>query len=127
MKATSLLALGLTGALLSAPLQAVTEYDKKGDLRTQITQWINQALNGDAQAQRELAQRYYDGEGVEQDYAKAFELYSEAAAQGDAEAQFSVAYMYDMGEGVELDDLKAIEYYTLAAEQGNAAAQFTWR
>ena len=127
MKATSLLALGLTGALLSAPLQAVTEYDKKGDLRTQITQWINQALNGDAQAQRELAQRYYDGEGVEQDYAKAFELYSEAAAQGDAEAQFSVAYMYDMGEGVELDDLKASSTTPWPPSRVTRLPSSTWR
>ena len=124
MRAPSLLALGFTGVLLSMPLQAAPEYEKRADLSDQLAQWVKQALGGDASAQRELAQRYYDGDGVEQDYAKAFELYSEAAEQGDAAAEFSVAYMYDFGEGVELDDLKAVEYYTRAAEQGHAAAQF---
>ena len=103
MRAPSLLALGFTGVLLSMPLQAAPEYEKRADLSEQLAQWVKQALGGDASAQRELAQRYYDGDGVEQDYAKAFELYSEAAEQGDAAAEFSVAYMYDFGEGVELD------------------------
>ncbi|MEB3736273.1 hypothetical protein ULF88_24320 [Halopseudomonas pachastrellae] len=70
---------------------------------------------------------YYDGDGVEQDYAKAFELYSEAAEQGDAAAEFSVAYMYDFGEGVELDDLKAVEYYTRAADRAMLRRSSTWR
>ena len=84
MRAPSLLALGFTGVLLSMPLQAAPEYEKRADLSEQLAQWVKQALGGDASAQRELAQRYYDGDGVEQDYAKAFELYSEAAEQGDA-------------------------------------------
>lgn len=65
---------------------------------------------------------YYDGEGVEQDYAKAAEWFALAAEQGEIEAQYTLGYIYLNGEGVEQDLDKAVEYYQLAADQGSEDA-----
>ena len=65
-----------------------------------------------------------NGDGVEQDYAKAVEFYTKAAAQGDASAQNNLGIMYENGQGVEQDYDKAVELYTKAAEQGYAYARY---
>src|SRR5262249_7128630 len=44
--------------------------------------------------------KYYNGQGVTQDYAKAFEWYRKAADQGNADAQDMLGVMYDNGQGV---------------------------
>lgn len=72
----------------------------------------------------DLAQKYYDGDGVEQNYAKAIAIFNDLAEAGNAEAQNSLAICYDKGHGVPQDYVKAVEWYTRAAEQGNAEAQF---
>ena len=65
---------------------------------------------------------YEKGEGVEQVYAKALELYQIAADQGDAQGQNNIGDMYENGHGVEQDFEKAMEYYQLAADQEFAPA-----
>jgi TPR repeat protein len=55
---------------------------------------------------------------VERDFAKAIELYREAANQGNAETQSR-----RNGQGVKSDFAKAVEFYRKAANQGNANAQ----
>jgi hypothetical protein len=67
---------------------------------------------------------YYNGEGVEKDYDKAFKWYEKAAQQGDAVAQCSLGVMYGNGQGVAQDYAKAKEWCERAAEQGHAAAQY---
>ena len=66
---------------------------------------------------------YFDGEGVEQDYAEAVKWYRLAAEQGDAVAQNNLGYAYRNGAGVEQDYVEAVNWYRLAAEQGDAHAQ----
>jgi len=82
------------------------------------------AKGGDARAQFNLGVRYYKGQGVLQDYHKAFEWYSKAAVQGHDEAQFNLGTAYSEGEGVLQDYHKAFEWYSKAAAQGFASAQF---
>lgn len=65
---------------------------------------------------------YYNGDGVDQDYAKAMEWYSKAADLGNASAMIWIGYMYYFGEGVEVDYAKAMEWYSKAADLGNASA-----
>lgn len=68
--------------------------------------------------------KYYNGtDGVTKNYAKALELYLQAAEQGYAWAQTRVGYMYDLGQGTSEDNMKAMTWYTKAAEQGNLTAQ----
>lgn len=68
--------------------------------------------------------KYYNGtDGVTKDYAKALELYLQAAEQGYSWAQTRVGYMYDLGMGTPEDNVKALSWYTKAAEQGDLIAQ----
>ena len=75
---------------------------------------IQAATHGHADAQYNLADMYYNGQGVEQSYEKAIEYYTMAAKQGNADAQFNLGFMYRNGEGVKRSYKKAIEYYTMA-------------
>jgi uncharacterized protein len=59
-----------------------------------------QAVDGDRNAQREVASWYANGaEGLPQDPAKALYWYRRAAEQGDESSQRSLAEMYEFGEG----------------------------
>lgn len=82
------------------------------------------AEKGDANAQYEVGMRHIEGEGVPQDYKKAFELLSKAAEQKHAKAENALGMMYSEGLGIPRDYKKAIEWYTRAAQQGNTAAQY---
>ena len=82
------------------------------------------AEHGDAEAQYNLGNLYYLGEGTPQDYAEAAKWYRLAAEQGNAAAQNNLGVMYDEGEGVRQDDREAVKWYRKAAEQGNASAQY---
>ena len=74
-------------------------------------------------AQNNLGVMYYSGEGVEQDYARAAELYGKAAEQGHMYAQYNLGGMYYDGEGVEQDFARAAELFRKAADAGNNEAQ----
>ncbi|SMN16524.1 hypothetical protein CRYPA_301 [uncultured Candidatus Thioglobus sp.] len=47
---------------------------------------------------------YYYGEGVEQNYDKAFSAFSHAVKSNNADAQTALGVMYIKGRGVERDD-----------------------
>jgi TPR repeat protein len=66
---------------------------------------------------------YYNGRGVEKDFAKAAEYYRKAADQGHALAQYNLGYAYSKGEGVAEDKAEGARWYRKAAEQGFALAQ----
>ena len=79
------------------------------------------ARQGDVHAQWRLGQMYYNGEGVRQDYAKAFEWYQKAAAHensGVAYAQYNLGVMYYNGEGVRQDYAQAKEWVGKACDNG---------
>ena len=78
---------------------------------------------GHSGAQNNLAVLYEGGLGGEQDYAKARELYEQAAAQGIVRAYYHLGEMYEYGRGVEKDYAKAREYYETAAAKGDKDAQ----
>ena len=70
-----------------------------------------------------LALMYDHGDGVEQDYEKAFEYYTLAAEQGEGKAFNNLGDMYENGHGMEQDYEKAAEYYRKAAEMGIVEAE----
>jgi len=49
---------------------------------------------------------YYNGEGTEKDYKKAYTLYKKACDQGNTLACNNLGIMYDNGQGVEKTTLK---------------------
>src|SRR2546425_9859263 len=81
------------------------------------------ADSGDADAQFNLGELYFKGEGVPQDYAQARQWWEKAAAQGDAKAQNNLGWLYANGMGVPQDYAQARQWYEKAATQGHADAQ----
>ncbi len=66
---------------------------------------------GSAKAMSELGQKYLQGQfPVEEDEAKAFELFEQAAKLGDSEGYYWLAMCYRYGTGVEEDLEKAFNY-----------------
>ncbi|TYP94265.1 MULTISPECIES: toll/interleukin-1 receptor domain-containing protein [Nitrosomonas] len=88
-----------------------------------ISELMEAAEQGDAEAQNILGLMYASGRGVAKNEAKAVEWYRKAAEQGNATAQNSLGVMYEEGRGVVQDDTIAMEWYRKAAEQGDAWAQ----
>jgi TPR repeat protein len=70
------------------------------------------------------AKNYYYGlVGGEQSYAKALQLYLQAAEAGDAEAQYISGGMYLKGLGTEKDFKKAFKLLHDAAKNGKSSAE----
>lgn len=82
------------------------------------------ANKGDALAQNSLGLRYFNGEGVKQDYLEAHKWIEKAAIQEYALAQNNLGYLYEKGKGVKQNYTKAKEWYEKAANQGNVSAQY---
>jgi TPR repeat protein len=72
---------------------------------------------------KNLAQKYYWGAGVQQNYTKALQLYLQAAEQGDTEAQFIAGGMYYRGMGTPQDLNRAFSLLYGAAVKGNSTPQ----
>lgn len=75
------------------------------------------AEQGDALAQAALADIYYLGDGVSQDYAKAAKWSRLAAAQGDVGSQERLGDMYLRGRGVPQDYAEAANWFHKVAER----------
>ena len=84
---------------------------------------ISAAEQGDANAQYNLGVYYYNGEGVDQNYAEAVKWFRLAAEQGFATAQVILGSCYYNGEGVAYDYTEAVKWVRKAAEQGDAEAK----
>ncbi len=80
------------------------------------------AAAGDGEAQCRLADMYYDGEQVTQNYSAAAEWYRRAAEGGHVAAQFQIGNMLRVGLGVHQDMPQALQWLQRAADQGDPAA-----
>ncbi len=77
----------------------------------------SQGLLGNAQAQYELALRYFNGDRVAQDYLEAFKLCTDASRNKHTDAEFLLGCMYENGRGTARDEVKAAVYYKRAADK----------
>ena len=75
---------GSAGMSWSADFQKGLTAYKSGDYATAIREWTTLAKQGDASAQHNLGQLYYQGKGVPQDDKTAAKWFRLAAKQGDA-------------------------------------------
>ena len=80
------------------------------------------ALEGDANAVYELANRASEGTGMARDQKLALRLFERAAAAGSGPAQFRLGNMHEKGIGTVRDPKLAMTWYRRAAEKGNAKA-----
>ncbi len=113
--------------------QSTFERDDLGELEKVSQDHVGKALSkelekkaesGDANAQLELAKRYFEGDKEHIDYAMSFFWCNKAAAQGNAKAENALGYMYAHGAGVDPDYNQAMRWYKKAADSGVVAAQY---
>ncbi|MDR1733362.1 MAG: toll/interleukin-1 receptor domain-containing protein [Oscillospiraceae bacterium] len=69
---------------------------------------------------------YDNGQGVTQDRAHAFELYTEAAEMGSPPAMCNLGICYENGTGTGIDTEKAFHWYGRAAEAGHTYGQYCY-
>lgn len=72
------------------------------------------AQQGDANAQYELAEAHWYGQGVLTDYKASFKYYSMAAEQGHPKAQMGLSRLYYFGDGVRKNDMMAYAWSNVA-------------
>ncbi|MDN2666190.1 tetratricopeptide repeat protein [Vibrio sp. 14N.309.X.WAT.E.F5] len=80
-------------------------------------QLLDEAYEGQSEAQLALAHRYLSGDGVEQNDEKAAEWFETAASAGSPEAQTQLGLMYFSGSGVQVSQADAVTWIGLAAAQ----------
>ncbi len=71
-----------------------------------------------------LGELYYYGNGVDQDYEKSFEYYSDPLLTNYPEAIFSRAVQFDSGEGVPQDYKESFTLFKEAADLGHVPSTF---
>ncbi|PWB34401.1 sel1 repeat family protein [Pseudomonas sp. SDI] len=76
------------------------------------------AKSGDAQAQFELGEFYYDGNNTPRDLKQALDYFEQASLQGHAEAQYRLGSMFFKGEGVAANNVQAYIVLKMAAVNG---------
>lgn len=85
--------------------------------------WLQKSANqGNANAQMLLGRMYLKGQGVNQDFYKAYDFLSKSADQNNSDGQLSLGWLFLNGDGVNQDYLKAFELFRKSADQGNAQA-----
>ncbi len=94
------------------------KWEKKTD-----SEVYNEAIQGNCDAQYELAKRYQNGYGGERNNSQAFYWCHKAADQGLGLAQYTLATFYEKGIGVTINTSQAIYYYKKAAEKGYQKAK----
>ncbi len=96
----------------------------KGDYETAAKEFIPLAERGDHRAMYALGSMYSDGQGVEKNLKKSFELFSEAAKNGRADAMYKLGLMYEKGMGLKQNPKKAVRYYQKSAKKGYPLSQY---
>ena len=90
----------------------------------QAIYWFERAAaKGQSRARARLGILYLEGQGVTQDYGKAYENLSTAAKEGSPTAQYFLALMYEEGQGIRPNAAAAMTWYKKAAEGGYYQAQ----
>lgn len=108
-------------AVTAASAPAAIDPSTEGTDQARTTE--QRVLEGAPESQLVLAERYYRGDGVPVDRAKALSIFMVLAEGGDETAQLNVAKMYENGDGVPRDISAAVNWYRAAAETGNRIAQ----
>ena len=114
MKKGILILMSLT--LILASVTAMAEAPRNGRRGTGAGGGSMQTLNEGI--------AYMNGDGVDQDYEKALQLFMEAFEAGSMKAARYVGMVYEQGFGVEQDYEKAAEYYAKGVEAGDLTSGY---
>ena len=83
----------------------------------------SKAESGDVEAKNNLGLMYVMGQGVEQDFKVAMDLFNKAADQGEVNAQNNLGMMHADGQGVEQNYVTAYAWASIAEVNGGEAAK----
>jgi len=113
----------------AAPLVAVKDIAVDPRLSPKLKSLQARARQGVPEAQHDLAALYVSGTGVSgdgapQDYPRAIEWFTKAAANGVSNAAYNLGVMNQQGLGTPKDDAKAFAWYDKAAKAGHAEALY---
>ena len=89
-------------------------YDR-ANYQTALKVWLDQAMEGSAEAQNNVGEIYSKGLGTAPDYGMAFQWFKKAADQGYNRAKINLGYLYEQGLGVPQDTVMALNLYREAA------------
>ena len=76
---------------------------KRNDVITVEPKGVEEAEEGEPQAQAKLARAFYFGEGVPQNYKEAFDWAKKSSKQNCSEGLLMLAQMYEEGKGTHKD------------------------
>lgn len=82
----------------------------------QALEWLEHASEADGAAAAFLADLYFHGTDVKQDYKKALDYYEEAGCHDQPRAFSQIGLMYEKGLGVAKDRWQAVSYYRQASD-----------
>lgn len=94
------------------------------EAKIKFENYLKKANLGNAEAQHNVAECYYYGQGVQQDYQKSVGWHIKAASQNYIASKYCLGWSYEHGEGVAVDMNKAVAYYKEAAKGKHAKAQY---
>ncbi|MBH8609654.1 tetratricopeptide repeat protein [Pseudomonas mohnii] len=119
-----LLALAQAGgnSLLIPAMGRCTLNTQPQDLAQALAACQKASDEGDAQAQYELGEFYYEGKNAPRDLNQALSYFEKASLQGHAQAQFKLGTMFFHGEGVPANNVQAYILLKMAAVNGDEDA-----
>ncbi|MDC0305254.1 TonB family protein [bacterium] len=130
MKSVRVFLAAILGLVLCTPVfsdekffKELAEKAKAGDAQAQ-RKLLSFAKLGYADAESNLGNMYYLGDGVPQDYAEALKWFRKSAAQGNAKAQLGLGVIYLGGKGVPKDYAESLKWFRKSAEQGDAKGPY---
>jgi TPR repeat protein len=107
-------ALAICGSAWAGPYEDADAAYQRRDYATALRLMRPLAEQGNVEAQINLGNMYFDGNGVTQDYAESVKWYLLAAAHGSADAQIALGFLYEYGDAVPQDYVQAHKWFDLA-------------
>jgi len=111
---TVFVALAICGSARAGPYEDADAAYQRRDFATALRLMRPLAEEGNAEAQINLGNMYFDGNGVPQDYREGVKWYQLAADKGSADAQIALGFLYEYGDAVPQDYVQAHKWFDLA-------------
>lgn len=98
-------------------------YDEDVVTQEDIATWMEQAKNGDPEAEFNLGEAYLKGEGgLDKDEKEAAKWYQKSADQGYVDAEFAMGFVYRGGGGRPMNKVLSYMWFDIAAKSGDDRA-----
>lgn len=120
---TLMLVLATVVVMRSRESSAGIGYDATSGHKYTVKEITDRAESGNTDAQIDLADMFYNGEGVTRSYSRSLYWYEQAASSGATRAATQLGWMYTRGLGTKLDRAQAAKWFRKAASAGDARAQ----